>query len=303
MLDQAGDCDLEIIVVDDCSTDNSCDIVTGIGDERVMLKRQRCNKGPAAARNVGIELATGKYLAFLDADDYWEPEFLARTVSFLERHEKTVAVSVGQIHKSPGKRDSIAPKICAISSLDIKEQVIDDFWSFWAEHNHICTGSVLIRTGTAKRTGGQREDMRILEDWEYWGLLSLHGKWGFIPDVLFVSDGGVVTKKQGWAKYKRRWINVPTVNQWYSRLQLLGGQKDTGLVSILEKVCLMTTFSMVMEGRYLEAKRNMTFVTDSTKTKPFGKLMKRMSNRSDLIWTVFCYVLRIREYAKFVRNA
>lgn len=67
--------DFEIIIVNDGSTDNGYEIVSQFSDKRIKLFQQQ-NKGAAAARNLGIEKATGELIAFLDADDYWYPNHL-----------------------------------------------------------------------------------------------------------------------------------------------------------------------------------------------------------------------------------
>lgn len=288
-----GGFSLEIIAVDDCSTDKSCEVIENIKDDKIILKRQHTNMGPAAARNVGINLATGEYLAFLDADDYWKPEFLLRTVTFLENHPECVAVSVGQIHKRLGKPDSIAPKICNFPNST--ELVIEDFWQFWAEHNHICTGSALIRTSTAKQTGGQREDLRIFEDWEYWGLVSQYGKWGFIPDILFVSDGGAVTKEQGWIrKHKIRWQNTPTLKEWSKRLS----QQDTQIPInksydiFLQNLTFMLSYNMLMAGLYRKSFNNLKEnKIEIVKNKLF-KLLKHASSYNYIYWLIISVSLR-----------
>ncbi len=64
---------LEIIVVDDASIDNTLKVVQGFNDKRIALFSQEINRGPGAARNVGMHLAKGLWIAFLDADDLWEP--------------------------------------------------------------------------------------------------------------------------------------------------------------------------------------------------------------------------------------
>jgi len=66
--------DIELIVVDDCSTDNTKDIVDKYSDERLRYVRLKKNSGACVARNVGIEKAKGEYIAFQDSDDYWEKE-------------------------------------------------------------------------------------------------------------------------------------------------------------------------------------------------------------------------------------
>lgn len=75
----------EMLIVDDGSRDSSADIVRGFADPRIRLLQQE-NAGSAAARNAGIRAAQGRYLALLDADDLWEPEFLQRQLEFMAEH-------------------------------------------------------------------------------------------------------------------------------------------------------------------------------------------------------------------------
>ena len=68
---------IEIVVVDDGSSDNTLDVLNAIEDPRLVVVSQD-NAGPAAARNHGMRIARGDYIAFLDSDDVWYPEFLAQ---------------------------------------------------------------------------------------------------------------------------------------------------------------------------------------------------------------------------------
>src|SRR5215510_16423618 len=70
--------DLEVIIVDDASTDNSLDQVCRSDDRRIKIIAHRVNRGAAAARNTGIRAARGNYIAFLDSDDLWAPNKLER---------------------------------------------------------------------------------------------------------------------------------------------------------------------------------------------------------------------------------
>ncbi|PQP34941.1 hypothetical protein C6A37_05125 [Desulfobacteraceae bacterium SEEP-SAG9] len=76
--------DLEIIVVDDGSTDNTRDVVQALDDERIRYIRRENNAGPGAARNEGMRIAEGEFIAFLDSDDEWFPGKTAKQVKLLE---------------------------------------------------------------------------------------------------------------------------------------------------------------------------------------------------------------------------
>ena len=80
--------DFEIIVVDDCSTDNSYEITKKIAtkDQRIMVLKNEINKGRAGTVNVGLEIAKGEYVTFLDADDLFCNNRLKEQINFLEEN-------------------------------------------------------------------------------------------------------------------------------------------------------------------------------------------------------------------------
>ena len=77
----------EVIIVDDGSTDQTPYIAGSFGDPIVFLSQNQA--GPAAARNLGVEAASGEYLAFIDADDIWLPEKLALQTGYFADHPDT----------------------------------------------------------------------------------------------------------------------------------------------------------------------------------------------------------------------
>ncbi|WP_243033095.1 glycosyltransferase family 2 protein [Vibrio cincinnatiensis] len=89
----------EMIIVDDCSTDNSVSVIKSHmeKDSRVKLIQLTENSGAAVARNTAIEAAQGRYIAFLDSDDLWEPEKLATQISFMQKND--IAFSFSAYHK------------------------------------------------------------------------------------------------------------------------------------------------------------------------------------------------------------
>ncbi len=73
---------IEIIVINDGSKENVSEIVDKYGSYIRLINQE--NRGPASARNKGIKMASGKYIAFLDSDDLWMPEKLAKQIAFME---------------------------------------------------------------------------------------------------------------------------------------------------------------------------------------------------------------------------
>lgn len=76
----------ELIIIDDCSTDNTFDIAQEYAtiDSRIKVIRTSQNGGVARARNIGLEQASGDYIAFVDSDDLWVPEKLSKQVTFMQ---------------------------------------------------------------------------------------------------------------------------------------------------------------------------------------------------------------------------
>ena len=291
-----GEC-REVIVVDDSSTDDTVAIVEGLNLPCVKVLRQSENRGPAAARNRGLASATGKYCAFLDGDDYWEPDFLKETASFLDGHPEAVAVSVMQCHKIIGKEPAIVP-----AGLEVKDSVLlDDFFEFWRRYNHVCTGSVLFRTNVARQIGGQREYLRICEDLEFWAMLALHGKWGFIPKVLFTSDGGAVTRKQGWLeKNMVRWNNAPSFLEWRRRIDDMDSVfKNSAMEASLGRIARNLCYCHIMAGKKALARQE---VRDYGATFPASRAnsLFKMMAKSSLTWSLWCSLLKFREFHRSV---
>lgn len=76
----------ELIIVDDCSTDNTDSVVAGFKDERIKYFKNEINSGAAVSRNKAFEKVTGKWIAFLDSDDLWLPEKLEKQLHFMKEN-------------------------------------------------------------------------------------------------------------------------------------------------------------------------------------------------------------------------
>ena len=78
--------DWELLIQDDCSTDNTAQIVNSFNDLRIHYQRNVHNMGAAETRNQALKMATGRYIAFLDSDDLWVPEKLEKQLTFMQAH-------------------------------------------------------------------------------------------------------------------------------------------------------------------------------------------------------------------------
>ncbi|MCK3655751.1 glycosyl transferase family A [Pasteurellaceae bacterium Macca] len=83
----------ELLLIDDCSTDNSINIIEMYAnkDKRIKLYRNEFNKGPALTRNLGLDNAKGEYIAFLDSDDYWGKEKLFHQIEFMLKNNASLS--------------------------------------------------------------------------------------------------------------------------------------------------------------------------------------------------------------------
>lgn len=98
--------DWELLLVDDYSQDNSSEIARDFAkqDSRIKVFQQTENKGAAAARNLAIENASGRYIAFLDSDDSWLPEKLERQLDYMERNKVGFVCSGYSVVNVEGKK-------------------------------------------------------------------------------------------------------------------------------------------------------------------------------------------------------
>jgi glycosyltransferase involved in cell wall biosynthesis len=131
----------EVIVVDDGSSDNGPEIVESLQDPRVRLVRQ-ANAGVSVARNRGIAAATGDWIAFLDADDWYHPEFLAALAQahatypqagLLGAQFRSVQLALGD------------PQPWPVTEAFYEVEAVEDLRQRWMKTSPFCTSSVAIR--------------------------------------------------------------------------------------------------------------------------------------------------------------
>jgi glycosyltransferase involved in cell wall biosynthesis len=172
---------IEIIVVDDGSTDDTCSVLKSYGN-RIRWAAQQ-NAGPAAARNRGIGMAKGEIIAFQDSDDAWHPTKIERQVSLMQRAGESVVCCICNCFlEHPG---------FVLRSFDhapLHPTIEEGIWlnpaEILATRFILFNQAVAIRRDVLERIGGFDESFRVLEDVDMEMRLSLAGSWSFITDPL-----------------------------------------------------------------------------------------------------------------------
>jgi glycosyltransferase involved in cell wall biosynthesis len=174
---------VEVIVVDDGSTDGSADHVEQVFGDRVRLIRLGQNVGRSAARNAGVAAARGEYIAFLDSDDLWDPGKLARQMpAFAEPSVTLVHCRVRQIDGS-GRVDASATTTIT-RAFEAAEARGYDYGGITATWCRMYTPAVVVRRTALERSGGFDPALSRFEDWDLFWRIARDGKVVTVPEVL-----------------------------------------------------------------------------------------------------------------------
>lgn len=176
--------ELEIIIVDDGSTDQTPEILGGYGD-KIRVIRQR-NGGPAAARNAGIKVATGDIIAFLDSDDVWLPDKTERQMRLIQAGESSgVVCCICSV-----KMNFAAGPVDSFTHAGLHPTEREGIWAnpadFLMNHFLLFNQVVSVRREALFQTGLFREDLPfgLNDDYDLSLRLSLIGPWSFIAEPL-----------------------------------------------------------------------------------------------------------------------
>jgi len=204
--------DLEIIVVDDGSSDGTANAVPRLPFVQ-YVRRER--GGPAAARNTGLRLAQGEYIAFLDADDMWEPLSLRRRLRFMERNPR-LGLVFGDVcffdehgvivssHLSRLRAFRQVPSTesfpgCHVFLRSVAEETIMEPF--------IPIDTVLVRRQSIQAVGFFDESLWVSEDTDLWYRISRQCTVGYIDDVLARCrrrPGSVTSDRERLLEYRLR---------------------------------------------------------------------------------------------------
>jgi glycosyltransferase involved in cell wall biosynthesis len=293
--------DLELIVVDDGSSDGTVAIAKSFGERARIVSQD--NRGECAARNAGFSLAQGEYISFLDHDDYWEPEFLESCVGFLSAHGEAVAVSAGSDHRSALSNAVLCmPPSLKDGSRAGEARVLDDFFGFWAGNNHVCAGSVVLRGTLYDEAGGQREDLVLSGDLEYWAYLATFGPWGLIPRVLLHVDGTQAAGDGLYEKFYQRYLRCASVASWERRVVArLDPVNLPAFSAVRGRVATWYVFAKTFVGRDREAYQEALMYRDQLEG-PYGRLWRWGLIGGMASWKPLAALVRARVRLQYRRS-
>lgn len=170
---------LEVIVVDDASTDDTEQVIKALDDQRIRYIRHATNRGAPAARNTGIAAASGDLIAFQDSDDEWMPDKLAKQMQLFEADGSNVdIVYTGFWRQSLQARTYIPEHWVARREGNILQQLLSG--------NFVSTQTMMLRRECFEKSRLFDERMPRFQDWELAIRLAKHYAFHLVDEPLVI---------------------------------------------------------------------------------------------------------------------
>jgi glycosyltransferase involved in cell wall biosynthesis len=169
--------DFELIVVDDRSTDRTREVVQSFHDPRLRYVCHEANKGGPAARNTGIKLAKGRYIALLDDDDEWLPLKLEKQV----RKMRESPACTGVIYVGSEIYDERQKRVVKIYEPRYRGNV---YQRLLLSTILSSVGNVLVRKECFDEVGLFDEELSSCQDWDMWLRIAARFEFDFVPEIL-----------------------------------------------------------------------------------------------------------------------
>ena len=171
--------DFELIVVDDGSTDGTVGELGSFGGSLRLVRQDR--KGVAAARNSGVAVARGRYIAFLDSDDLWLSNKLAIQTAFMEQNTDFEISQTEEIWLRRGVR---------VNRKEKHRKASGDIFRRSLDLCLVSPSAVMMTKALFERLGGFDEAFPVCEDYDLWLRIGVERGVALIPTALVVKRGG-----------------------------------------------------------------------------------------------------------------
>lgn len=231
----------EVIVVDDGSTDNTEDV---LGDfPNICVVRQH-NRGVSAARNAGIEKASGRFIAFLDSDDLWLPQKLSAQITFFQKHPKALVCQTEELWIRNGTRVNPKKRHRKHSGMIFEKAVVLCL---------VSPSAVMMRKELFDEVGLFDETLPACEDYDLWLRISCRFPIHLLDTPLIIKRGGhsdQLSKSPGLDRFRiyalRKILENPPEEG------LTQSQRKAAIKALTEK-CAIYAAGCVNRGRQEEA--------------------------------------------------
>lgn len=170
---------IEVIIVDDGSTDNTSTLIKAYSDNRIQYIYKATNQGVAAARNTGIALASGEYIAFQDSDDIWHPDKLEKQLHLMNKFPNASFC----YHKIQYQLDQTHSLILPDETVPY-ENKIGNIYGQMLHDNLIPAPALLARSSMIQKNGFFDTSFPALEDYDFALRLSKAGEAVFVDEIL-----------------------------------------------------------------------------------------------------------------------
>lgn len=199
--------DVEVLVVDDGSTDGSADEVERHFGDRVRVVRLARNQGRSTARNIGWALSRGSLVAFLDSDDLWAPEKLARQVPyFIDADVAIVHCRVDKVDAlGAPHREQSAELARAFAAAEARGYDYGGITETWCR---MYTSAVVVRADALRTSGGFDPRISNFEDWDVLWRIASQGRVVTLPDVLVHHRSHPGNTVARWVHDAEPWLHV-----------------------------------------------------------------------------------------------
>ena len=178
---------IEIILVDDCSSDDIEGAVAALGDSRVRLIQQKINQGASAARNTGIAAAKGEIIAFHDSDDLCLFDKIERQMLALEKlPEEYIGVYTAVLFYTEVNQDTYSQMKSEVWPPANYTPLSGDMYLPTVNGNVMNLPTMLLKKSAVLAAGGLDERLRNNNDWDLTLRLTKLGKFHFLPDPNYL---------------------------------------------------------------------------------------------------------------------
>jgi glycosyltransferase involved in cell wall biosynthesis len=161
--------DFELIIIDNASTDNSAKVIKQYSDKRIHFLANKENIALVGSLNKGIDLAKGKYIAYICADDKWHRDKLTKQVQYLDTHQDISAIFTRvQVINQSGNNVKIIHPYQRVFSQKLPTTATAWLQQFFFRRNCLCFPSILIRSDIQKKVGKFDPRHQILLDLDMW---------------------------------------------------------------------------------------------------------------------------------------